>query len=354
MPAVLAFALSVGREPSIIFLGLFLVPTICIGVAAIFRRVTPLPFLVVAASDVLVAVALSVYQSKTASWDFPSIGGWGFGGGFAAGAALIRLAAPAAVADRREAGLSSLVWWQGALLAYWSGRPAGAVLIAGGVALWAAAAVFPRGRLEGLTFAGGTLAIAAGLGAALPGILVIGLAGVALALGERAVSSWTIAVLPLSILTAGVLLPTGPYMALPAVVLPAAWALMSRSLGSIKVIEGQLGLLLGLAIAGAAVWLAALGWSFAPIGGGAASLPLTGDVENAGWLLYGVALAAWATYGLTGSGWLADVDRERVGDYSQFNVLVPGLIPPVAWIVVGVSIILIIRLYLAGLRTGFL
>jgi hypothetical protein len=355
LPAIIAFALSVGREPSIMFLVLFLVPTICLGISAIFRRISPLPFLVIAISDVGLAIALSIYQSKSALWSLPPVGGWGFAAGFAGAAALPRLIAPATAGDRAEGGLLSLGWWQGALLVYWAGGPAGAVLVSGGVLIWALAAAFPLSRLGGLTLAGGTLAIAGGLGAGLPGILVIALSGIALALGERVVSSWTLALLPLSLLTAGVTLPTGVYMALPAAIFPAAWAAMSKRLSTLKTAEDQMILLPGLAGGGAAVYLAAVGWSFAPGAGTESGLPLIGEIETGIWLLYGVALAAGATFALTGSPVsIAEVEREAGRQYSQFHVLLPGLIPPVAWLVVGVSVMLTVRLVLAGLRTGFL
>jgi hypothetical protein len=357
LPAVVAFALAVGREPSILFLILYLIPTICIGVAAIFRRVSPLPFLTLAASDVLLAVAVSIYQSKAALWSLPPVGGWGFGGGFAAGAAIVKMVAPVAAADRREGPLISVGWWQGAMLAYWAGAPAGIVLIAGGVALWGMAVIFPRSALATLTLAGGTLAIAGGLGVGLPGLLVVAFAGTALAMGERVVSSWTIGILPLSVLTAGVVLPGGPYVALPAVVFPLAWAALSRRLTQVKSPEQQLPLLLTAAGAGACVWIAAWGVSFLPEVA-AGGMGVVGPLENGIWLMYGVAFAAAAGYAaIAPSSVVTDLEVEPAagsGQYSQYQLLVPGLIPPVAWLVVGVSLILAVRLVLAGLRTGFL
>lgn len=356
LPAVAAFGLAVGREPSIMFLVLFIIPTICLGVAAISRRIHPLPFLILAASDVVLAVAVSIYQSKSALWSLPPVAGWGFGGGFAAGAAILKLVAPVAASDRREGPLVSVGWWQGAMLAYWAGVPAGIVLVVGGVALWGVAAAFPRPSMASLGLAGGTLALAAGLGVGLAGLLVVGFAGTALAMGERVVSTWTVAILPLSLLTAGLALPTGPYMVLGAAVFPLAWAAMSKRMTRVKPPEQQVQFLISAAAAGACIWLAAAGVSLVPEL--AQGVNLIGSLENGIWLLLGVAAAATAAYGVIApSQTPSDLEPEPVGatgEYSQFQLLVPGLIPPVAWLVVAVSVILAVRLVLAGLRTGFL
>jgi hypothetical protein len=357
LPAVVAFALSVGREPSIMFLALFLIPTVCMGVAAISRKISPLTFLILAASDVVLAVAVSIYQSKSALWSLPPVGGWGFGGGFAAGAAILKMGAPAAAADRGQGPLVSLGWWQGALLAYWAGAPAGIVLVAGGVALWLISGLFPRTTMASLALAGGTLAIAAGLGVGLAGLLVVGLAGAALAMGERVISTWTIGLLPLSLVSAGPVLPGGPYMVVAAVVFPMAWAVMAKRLTRVKSPEAQVRFLLSAAAVGACIWLTAAGVAFIPeVASG--SLSLIGPLENGIWLMYGAGVAAMAGFAaIDPSAALADLEEEPVGasgEYSQYQLLVPGLIPPVAWLVVAVSVILAVRLVLAGLRTGFL
>ncbi|HVL51669.1 MAG TPA: hypothetical protein VM754_09265, partial [Actinomycetota bacterium] len=94
-PAIAIWAFSIGREPSVVFLVLFLAPTIIMGVAAARHRLEAAPFLLMALSDIALAIALSLYQSKTALWSLPEVGGWGSGAGLAAAAAIIRLGSAA-------------------------------------------------------------------------------------------------------------------------------------------------------------------------------------------------------------------------------------------------------------------
>lgn len=353
LPGAVLLAASIGREPSVMFLTLFLAPTAAMGTAVLLRRMSPMPFLLFALSDVILATAVSIYQSKSSLWTLPPVGAWGPGAEFAAVAAIVRLGGAADVGDEDEGGLLSLGWWQGAMLAYWVGGSSAGVLALGGLVLWAAAAYFSHSNLAGLTLAGGVLALGAGLGAPLASLLVIGLAGTALALGERVVASWIVAILPMSLLTS-VRLPERPYLILAALLFPVAWVGMSARLGRIRPAAGRTSLLVptaGLLAAGyvASLLASLVTMSAAP---GRAGTPL--QVINSVWLLYGVALAALVTFSVVGPSLPAAQEPSGSGQFSDFHVLVPRLTPPVAWLSFGVAAVLAVRLMVAGLRTGFL
>lgn len=355
VPATLLFALSVGREPSVVFLGLFLLPTIVMGVGALFRRISPVPFLLIVLSDVALAIALSLYQSKTSLWSLPPVGGWGTGAGaLAAIAAVLRLGTASDVADWREGGLLPVAWWQGVMLAYWSGTEAAVVLVVGGAALWAAGAYLARSNLAALSLAGGTVAVAAALEPGILPVLVIGLAGTGLALGERVAAPWAIAILPLSFIAGAIELPTGPYIALPALLFPPAWAVMTARVSQIrppqdaKLVVGPTSGLLVLA------YLVAVGASFVELDLASNAVQLPPQAINAVWLCYGLGAAASVAYWVVGDDVPGKLPPERPSHFSQFHDLVNRLIPAVAWAIFGVAMIIAVRLLLAGLRTGFL
>jgi len=353
-PAIAIWAFSIGREPSVVFLVLFLAPTIIMGVAAARHRLEAAPFLLMALSDIALAIALSLYQSKTALWSLPEVGGWGSGAGLAAAAAIIRLGSAANEGHPKEGGLVSVGWWQGAMLAYWVGGEAAIVLVVGGILLWGASAYFSHSNLAALSLAGGMLAVAAGLGANLAGVIAIGLAGTALVMGERVAAPWLVAVLPLSLLGLLTLPGSGELMALPALIFPGAWAAMSTRLRAIKPTqEGELALPGAASLVGFA-YLAALASSLLAASGevGEGGLPV--EAINGIWLLYAAGMAAMATLSLTSTTQSIRWEPEAQGHYSKSDVLLPKLVPPVAWFSLFVAAAVTVRLVLAGLRTAFL
>ena len=359
-PAVTIIALSIGREPSVIFLALFILPTLIMGVAVFFKRISPTPFLIFAVSDIVLAIAFSIYQSKTALWTLPEVGGWGPAAGIAAAAAVLRLGAATAVSDTKEGGLVSLGWWQGAMLAYWAGAPGVVVLVAGGIFLWAMAAFYAQSSMVGMTLAGGVLAIAAGLGAGLFGVLSVGLAGTALALGERTVSVWAVGILPLSLITA-LSIPGGEFIAAPALLFPGAWAVMSASLSDIKPSLDKVPILGGAAAVVVLAYIGAV--AEASIGEDVATSSALGGLPlpavGAMWLLYGALIAGSISASLVaGTGRVQRAPQYQqyvqVERHSQFDDIVAKLVPPVGWFTFSVAVLLAVRLFLAGFRTGFL
>lgn len=355
VPATLLFAVAVGREPSVVFLGLFLLPTIVMGVGALLRRISPIPFLLIVLSDVALAIALSLYQSKTSLWSLPPVGEWGTGAAaLAAVAAVLRLGTGSDVADSREGGLLPVAWWQGVMLAYWAGTEAAVVLVVGGAALWAAGAYLARSNLAALSLAGGTVAVAAALEPGILPVLVIGLAGTGLAMGERVAAPWAIAILPLSFIASGIELPTGPYLVLPALLFPPAWAAMTARVSRIrpprdaKLIVGPTSGLLVMA------YLVAVGVSLVDLDLGSNRVQVPAEAINMLWLLYGLGVAASVAYWIVGDDAPGSPPPEKPSHFSQFHDLVNRLIPAVAWAIFGVAMIIAVRLLLAGLRTGFL
>jgi hypothetical protein len=353
IPAAVFWGISIDREPSVVFLILFLMPTIVMGVAVARKKLDGAPFLLMALSDIALAIALSLYQSKTALWSLPEVGGWGSGAGLAAGAAILRLGIASNVEDPREGGLVSVGWWQGAMLAYWVGAPGVAVLVVGGIVLWGAAAYFSHSNLAALTLAGGVLAVTAGLGADLAAVLATGLAGTALIMGERVAATWLVALLPLSLLTL-ITLPQGPIMALPALVFPGAWAAMCTRLNGIKPTEeGAPFVSTGTLLVAFAVVGALASSFFTGVGElGEGGIPV--EAINAGWLVYGLGLAALVTVAVTGPATTLRWDPVFASRHSQLDILLPKLLPPVAWFTLFVAVVITARLLVAGFRTAFL
>lgn len=353
IPAVVIWALSIGREPSVVFLVLFLVPTIIMGVAVARHRLEPAPFLLMALSDISLAIAMSLFQSKTALWTLPEVGGWGSGAVLAAAAAILRLGSAANEGHPKEGGLVSVGWWQGAMLAYWVGGEAAAVLVVGGILLWGAAAYFSHSNLAALSLSGGVLAVAAGMGTDVAGVVAFGLAGTALVMGERVAATWLVAILPLSLLTL-VALPSGELMVLPALIFPGAWAAMSTRLRAIRPTEEGLPYLSAGTGLVAFSFVAALVSSFFTGPGEVGELGIPVEAINAIWLVYGVGIAAAVTYSVTSGTASIAWEREGPPRYAKSDLLLPKLVPPVAWFSFFVAAVIAARLLVAGFRTAFL
>lgn len=357
-PAVALFALSIGREPSVVFLLLFILPTMVLGLAALFKRMSPSPFLIFALSDIVLAIAFSIYQSKTALWTLPEVGQWGTGaGGVVAAAAIMRLGGATLVSDHKEGGLVALGWWQGVLLAYWAGAPAVAVLIGGAILLWGIASLIAPSGLTGLTVAGGVVAITAGLGGGLLGVLSIGLAGTALALGERLLSAWAVGLLPLSLATT-LSIPGGRLIAIPALFFPGAWAAMSGRLSAIKPSADRQEVIGSAAAVVVVAYLAAVVEAAlvedAPISAAMGGLPVV--AVGALWLLYAAGIAGSIAAAVTGGRQSHAVSQlfEPGGQHSQFDDLLSRLLPTVGWFSFAVAVAVAVRLLIAGFGTGFL
>lgn len=356
VPASVLFAVAVGREPSVVFLGLFLLPTVVMGVAAFMRRISPTGFILVVLSDVALGIALSLFQSKTSLWSLPEAGGWIDLGaaGLAGAAAILRLGVASDVVDSREGGLLPVAWWQGVMLAYWAGTEAAVVLVVGGAALWAVGAYVARSNLAALSLAGGTVAVAAALEPGILPVLVIGLAGIGLAAGERVAAPWAVAILPLSFIAGAIELPTGPFVALPALLFPPAWAAMTGRMSQIRPPQDArlvVGPASGLLVV---AYLVAIGATFVNLDLGSSGVEVPPGALNALWLFYGLGIAAAVAYWVVGDDRPGVVPPEKPAHFSQFHDLVNRLIPVVAWGIFGVAAIIAVRLLLAGLRTGFL
>lgn len=325
------FALALGREPSVVFLLLFLIPTL------LLRLFVPAAgrwsFALCATSDLLLALALTARVAAGGGWEFPQSGEFGSGSGLLGAAALLRLSAIGRAEEERAA--QSLWWWQGLFILWWAGGAAGPLLASGGaiLALFGAREAY-RGR------SGAGFLVAAGLGAIVSAgsppaiaVAVVGAAGAAFALGERAVSAWVLLALPLS------------------------------ATGVLAMEPGVLPLLFFFAAAGTASWAAvAFGISMSPeteAGRGLGAAALAGSVAVL-LMLGGSRLAGWAVYAAAAA---LLVPRLLTAPKS-----VTGLLPPLtaptgppskvldlvgagAWVV---GALVSLRLLLAGLGTGFL
>lgn len=223
--AVAAIWLALGREPFVVFLLVFLVPT---AVALADRRarwsVSAAGF---AAGDLLLAMGMSAHHAATGSWALPAPGELGAGTLPVAAAALTRVAASALERREGDRGVLIVGWWQGLLLAWWVGDSASTLLALGGLAMWGAArALLGRGA-AGMLLGGGLALALAGFGAPAPAVVAAGIAGMALSCGEQAASSWVLAALPLSgaALVLGGSEPHPVALGAAAIGVPVAWAL---------------------------------------------------------------------------------------------------------------------------------
>lgn len=334
------------RSGFLSFAALYVCSTALLGIGSLHRRISVRTFTAFAISDLALLFAVWVRYGETSVWSLPPVGGWGAASTWGAAAALLRLAAPVMAPARSErpaetdgqvrggrirrllegakqapqgallqTGLSSVGWWQGALLAWWLGGGGGAVSIAGGLVLWPLAAFRSRDNAgAALASAGGLVAIAAALSVPPPGLAATGLAGVAMLLGEPVLGLWVLGALPLSVLTS-VDLPSvfdlsaaagrragAPYSIARlgcAVLLPVAWAVAAARLGpSHRSGAGTTRARAGALLASAAAAVVAM-----------AAFPRAGQLA---WALAGAglaALAAGAIFGrplLTGAASAAD------------------------------------------------
>lgn len=202
------------------FLVVFVSATVILGIAAVRGQMPSSRFALFAASDLLLALAVTAQQRATVSWALPAAGGWA-----PRAAALVGLASMLRLGsirgdDRPEAALVG--WWQGVALAWWAGSSAPLVLVVGGLGLWATCAWGSKGRGPSyLAVAGGLIALISAAGGTTTAIVVAALAGVAGSMGERTISIFALALAPLSVAT-GLAVPFGGLTVAAAIGLPAA------------------------------------------------------------------------------------------------------------------------------------
>lgn len=330
-----AFGLALGREPLVVFLALFLAPTALAGVRAWRGRAGLDTFGLFALSDAALALGLTIQHARTTLWTLPEAGGWGTSAGMlVAGAATLRLAGARPDGSGGAQPLAAPGWWQGMFLAWWAGEAAAPVMVPGAAALVAMGILLARrGHGEsGLAVGGGLGALLAALGAGPLLLGVAGLAGVAFAAGERAVSFWTLGVLPLSA-------PAGAALGVERVGLPfaAGGAVLTPALAAAAHYlpragsPGRGGLLPAAAAAGGAIAL------------------LAGRPELLVWLAYGTLAAA------VGADLLSASSPREPERGPTPAVLPAGRAPALASVAAfAVALVLEARLVLLGVTTGFL
>ena len=330
VPALGAFLLSVGRAPLPLFVALFAGVTASVGVASVFRRSSYATFAVLAASDLLLAAALSVFQLETTRWDLPGIAAWGDARYLVTAAAILRLLGPFFQRGDESLCLAAAGWWQGLLLAWWAGPPAAFGLCAGGAVLLSLYLLRRSESGFGFGFAGAVAVAAAGLGIPAPVVFAAGAAGAAYVFGERVVSIWTMATIPLSVLAQFTLDRLASPSAFTSAAIPAAIGLAVIALPR----PGSFG------------------------GRGTAALVIAST------LVLGVqsGFAIWIVYALIVAGGLTIVST-RAGEVP------PEAVPPVivsspqprqrmafltAWASAGLTVLLMVRMAALGFSTGFL
>ncbi len=360
--ALAAFGLAIGRQPLVAFLGLFMIPTAALAPGAFRGRGGLEPFIAGAASDLCLVLGLMHRHTATGVWSTPVPGRVGVGAVLVCLAAGLRLAWPGFIrpgsvrpglvrpeAVRPWAGatpqpvLAAIGWFQGLFLAWWAGRPAaaGLALIALLLVLVGIAAARARRQEAGLLFAGALAALLAGLGAGAATVAVVGLAGTAFAMGERAVSLATLALSPLSApAMAGVLPALRPWLPAALGIAVVAWAAALHSLLQPP--------------PEAARWRGVP--AFAAAAGTAAFLA---------W--HGTEALMWAAYGLGGAGVLAALAVKplpapaRTSPASSSDAAAPGIgsVREAGLAALGAGLLIVALLVLggltiAGLRTSFL
>ena len=217
--AVALFASSLGRHPLVAFFVIFAAPTVLLGAAVVARRGPASTFAAYAASDLLVAVGLWVHHSKTTLWTLPE--DWGQASAFIVGAAVLRLGTFPGT-DQEGADIALAGWWQGLFLAWWAAGAGAPLLAASSLAMAFMAAATGGG--------GATIGAALGLGLAAVSadpllIAATGLAAMAFVIGERAVSLWTLAILPGSVVATALIVTDLPGWSIAfAALAPAALA----------------------------------------------------------------------------------------------------------------------------------
>ncbi len=329
IPALGAFGLSIGREPSVVFLVVFVSATVILGVAALRGQMPSSRFALFAASDLFLALAVTAQQRATVSWALPAAGGWAPRAAVLLGVASILRLGSIRTDDRPEAALVG--WWQGVALAWLAGTSAPLVLAVGGLALWATCAWGNRGRGPSyLAVAGGMIALVSAAGGTTTAIVVAALAGVAGFMGERTISTFALAFAPLSVAT-GLAVPFG------GLTVAAAAALLAAMLGAGQQLTQPLG--------PPSHWSGRLVAAGSAIGG-----VFLLNQSSIVWLMFATGAAATLIHFLTRPNPLIVLapSPSSVPDPRHRRVMIG------AWAIVAMALIMGVRLTVYGLGTGFL
>jgi hypothetical protein len=336
VPAVAAFILSIGRGPLPLFLLLFAAATVAVGFAVFRGMASTRSLVLMAASDLVLAFALTLFQRETTQWSLPAPGGWESGSFLIAGAAALRLASP--ITEDGDEGLSllSLGSWQGIFLAVWAGRSARLPLLVAS-ALLLIVVMRRRNRSSagslGMIICGAAASIGAGLGLHPLAAFSAGAAGAAFALGERAVAMIVLAGLPLSAFWQQTPDGVGAWAAGLSLLIPIAIAVAVATLTRPGTFGGRVTAALA---ASTALWLG-----------------LTIQTARL-WIVYGLA----ATFAVT-------MFVTRPVDVATEAIAATRLEPPaegrfraaatvVAYGAAVITVVLVIRMIAIGFGTGFL
>lgn len=319
-----------------------------------------------AAGDLLLALAFTVRLASGEDWRVPDAGAWDEGSNLLAGAAMLKLWG-GSLAPRYRAGTHSILWWQGAFLAWSAGAPAGVLLAisAIGFACWAIyLGVTQRANapLVGAAIVSALVAIgapalaptASTASTASTALAAVGLAAFAFELGNRTASLWNLAILPLSAaslvgLTASSADPfaiRAPELAIGvALVVPLLWGGTAATLAGLQRVAPFGG---GLALASVALtyWFAA---SASAVPAGTARI----------WLLYLLLLVVgvWRIAAAITRG--AAVPSVSVGHLGPTTTgvaeaAIPQWAVPAGVILMALWAVVTLRLLFLGLSTGFL
>ncbi|MBW3588033.1 MAG: hypothetical protein KY429_01265 [Actinobacteria bacterium] len=319
-----AFALSLDRDPFVLFLVLFIAPTLYRAVASVRKTAARGPFALFALSDLLLVVAMTVRYGEGFDWSFPS--------SWAAGAPLVVIAGAVRLlgAARSSDAIGAFFMWQGLFLIGWasgSAAPAAALAALGlfGAALWGR-------RLDPLAAFGSGVALAMAAAGLPPAALaVVGLAILATMLGERVISMWVILMGPASVASSASIPDPGPIALLGAA---AGFVLWAWAAGKVAVSKPSAG-------GRAASFLAAIGTVL---------IFLERSPELVLWFGYALAIASAAAF------FLLKPSRVALDQLNEFISRPPerGGFAIAGWTAAGLAVLLLIRLAGLGASTGFL
>lgn len=325
--ALLAAGIASGKLP--IFLLLVIATTAAFLFEATRGRAKPWVAGGLALSDLSLAGAIVIYQLQSTQWDLPSPGQWGDATPLIAAAAALRFAGSVSDDALDTTGAAVIGWWQGALLAWWVGSSA--ILVGLGLAL-PIICLFARRKQSVFVIAGSLACVIAGTSGDPLLLLAAGTAATAFVLGERVVSVWALAALPLSLLAV---------VRLDEI---RDWGAAASAAG----------------IVGMAIVASALSTPGAWGGRVVAAVAITAALISTGvavqWWLYGLAASAGLAILTTRPEdvSLARIPAERLVALTElprgrWEVLVFA-----AWVMLGVNSLATLGLLVLGGRTGFL
>ena len=323
LTSVFGFIVAVGRGPLPLFVVLFAVPTILLVTQSIRAKGDFRDFALFALSDLLLVLALSAHYAETFEWALPEV--WGAGATLAGAAGVVRLLG----ATRGPGSARFLFMWQGLFMIHWVSESASALLVVGALAILTLTLLRGEGRVA--PEAGLALALVLGsIGAPRGSMVIVGIAVLSFALGERFLSAWLLLAAPLS---------AASYMTTPRFHWSAA--LVAAAFVVLLVVFARR---LALHPSGSAGRIPAVIASLAT-----AWLFWFGDPELLVWLLYGAvvaALAAALACTPSADSWRGIPEMPTLTDPQWMRTL--------GWVAVLLAAALETRLILLGLSTGFL